>query len=99
MSDNLPGADFWQRVNTVVNVSNDQCDTTAPTEVGASTMFASARFNAFLLAKSTGTAANLTTEKERALDYFTAQYREMLGANLDDFIANFEQYMKPPAQQ
>lgn len=99
MSDNHPDAQFWERVNTVVNVSNDQCGAATPSAVGATTMFASARFNAFLLAKSTGTAANLTTEKERALDYFTAQYRDMMAANLEDFIANFDQYMKPVPKQ
>ncbi len=99
MSDNHPDAAFWERVNTVVNVSNDLCSAATPSAVGATTMFASARFNAFLLAKSTGTAANLTTEKERALDYFTAQYRDMMAANLEDFIANFDEYMKPVPKQ
>jgi len=98
MRNDISGPEFWQRVDAVINLANSQCDAASPSEVGASTLFASARFNAFLLAKSTGTAQNMTAEKERALDYFTAQFREMMTANLDDFIANFDGYMQPEAQ-
>jgi hypothetical protein len=34
-------------------------------------------------------------EKERALDYFTEQFRQMMAENLDDFIANFDKYLEP----
>jgi hypothetical protein len=31
-------------------------------------------------------------EKERALEYFTDQFRKMMAENLDDFIANLGKY-------
>jgi len=94
-STSKPDTAFLPRANAIVNLANDQCDTNHPNEVGASTMYAAARFNAFLLAKTTGSAENMTLEKERALDYFTDQFRKMMADNLDDFINHFDTYMAP----
>jgi hypothetical protein len=95
MSDNTPGPEFWNRANALINLANDQCDAAHPSEVSASTLYASARFNAFIVAKTTGSAQNMKLEKERALEYFTDQFRKMMSANLDDFTENFEKYMAP----
>ncbi|WP_332878074.1 DUF3144 domain-containing protein [Massilia sp. S19_KUP03_FR1] len=95
MSDNIPDPAFWERLNAVINVVNEQCSAAAPNEVGSSTMYAAARFNAFILAKTTGSAENMKLERERALAYFTGQFRLMLESNLDDFTENFVDYMKP----
>lgn len=93
MSNNTPDPAFLNRVNALIKLSNDQCDAAEPGAVGASTMFASARFNAFLVARSTGNAEAMKAEREKALEYFTDQYRRMMAENLDDFIANIEQYL------
>lgn len=98
MSNNTPGPEFWQRVDAVINLVNDQVQGSSPPEVGASALFASARFNAFILARSTGTAENMKAERERALDYFTAQFREMMVANIDNFIENYDQFMRQDPQ-
>ena len=98
MSNNIPDPAFWQRVDAIVNVANDQINPAHPNDVGASAMYAVARFNAFILAKTTGSPENMKTEKERALDYFTGQFRLMLESNLDDFTVNFEKYMQPQAK-
>lgn len=98
MSNNTPDQQFWDRVNAVINLSNSQCDTAEPNAVTASTMYASARFNAFIVASSTGSSENMTKEKEHALNYFTDQFRKMLDENLDDFILNFDKYLGPAPQ-
>lgn len=95
MSNNTPGPEFWNRVNALINVANSQCDAAHPNEVSASTLYASARFNAFIVAQTTGSAEKMALEKERALDYFTDQFRKMMEDNLDDFTNNFEKYMPP----
>ena len=95
MSNNIPDAAFWQRVDAVVNLANDQINPAHPNDVGASAMYAVARFNAFVLAKTTGSPDNMKSERERALDYFTGQFRMMLESNLDDFTENFAKYMAP----
>ena len=94
MSNNTPSPEFFDRANALINLANDQCASTHPSEVSASTLYASARFNAFIVAATTGNAQSMTAEKERALEYFTDQFRKMMEANLDDFIANFDAYMK-----
>jgi hypothetical protein len=93
MSNNTPDPKFWERANAIINLSNDQCDAADPNAVAASTLYATARFNAFIVAKTTGSAQNMKLERERALDYFTEQFRQMMTVNLDDFIANFESFM------
>lgn len=95
MSDNLPDPAFWERLNAVINLANEQCSAAAPNDVGSSTLYAAARFNAFILAKTVGSADNMKIERERALDYFTGQFRLMMESNLDDFTENFIDYMKP----
>ena len=95
MIDNIPDPAFWERLNAIINLANDQCSAAPPPDVGASTMYAAARFNAFILAKSTGSAANMKSERERALEYFTGQFRLMMESNLDDFTENFADYMQP----
>ncbi|MGR6501227.1 MULTISPECIES: DUF3144 domain-containing protein [Shewanella] len=59
-------------------------------KVGTALRFAAARFNAFEAAIK---SADLGAEKDNALDWFSAEYREMLSDNLDDHIAN------PPVMQ
>ena len=98
MSNQTPGPEFWNRVNTVINTANDQCESADPSEVCASTMYAAARFNAFIVARTTGTPDNMQAEKERALEYFTGQFRAMMEENLDDFIANLPKYMPQDSQ-
>jgi hypothetical protein len=98
MSNSPPSPEFWNRVNALINLSNDQCDAADPNEVGASTMFAATRFNAFIVARTTGSPENMKLERERALEYFTDQFRRMMAENLDDFIQNYEKYLKSDAQ-
>ena len=59
-------------------------------KVGTALRFAAARFNAFEPAIK---SADLGAEKDNPLDWFSAEYREMLSDNLDDHIAN------PPVMQ
>jgi hypothetical protein len=61
-------------------------------------MYASARFNAFLVARATGGPDAMKAERERALEYFTDQFRKMMEDNLDDFIANHANYLSSESQ-
>lgn len=98
MDNNTPGPEFWTRANALINLANDQCDTAIPNEVAASFMYASARFNAFIVANTVGSAENMKAEKANALEYFTNQFRLMMENNLDDFAANFDKYLAPAQQ-
>lgn len=63
-------------------------------KVGTALRFAAARFNAFEAAIK---SADLATEKDNALEWFSAEYREMLSDNLDDHIANPPVIQEEPA--
>ncbi len=54
-------------------------------KVGTALRFAAARFNAFEAAIKSG---DLKAEKDNALEWFTAEYKDMLNDNLDDHIEN-----------
>ena len=82
-----PGAD------EVINLANEQCEKAESSdEVIASLLYASARFNAFLIAATAQSAADIQSGKDDAVAYFTEQYRQLLQDNLDDYIENFDEY-------
>ena len=84
---------FFDRADAVIALANRQVgDGQSPGDVSASTLYAAARFNAFASAVAHRSAAGLAADRAEVLDYFTAQYRAMLGEHLDDCIAHFERY-------
>jgi hypothetical protein len=95
MSDNASEAAYWHRVDAFINQANELSAGAVPDEVGASFLYAAARFNAFLVAKTVNSTETMALEKERALEYFTEHFRKMLASNLEDFTVNYDKYMKP----
>ena len=84
---------FWQRADEVINLANEQCEKAESSdEVIASLLYASARFNAFLIPATAQSAADIQSGKDDAVAYFTEQYRQLLQDNLDDYIENFDEY-------
>lgn len=84
---------FWQRADEVINLANEQCEKADSTdEVSASLLYACARFNAFQIAATAQSAADIQRGKDEAVAYFTEQYRQLLLDNLDDYIENFDEY-------
>ena len=92
MSNEAPNDAFWERADAVINLANQQTESAGSEDVSGSLLYASARFNAFLIAAQAGDADVLRTGKEDAVDYFTEQYRQLLLDNLDDYIENFDEY-------
>ena len=90
--------EFYQRADAHIELSNQQISEPAGRgKVSASMMYATARFNAWVSACGFIDPELMRMAKEDTLDYFTTQYRKMLEENLDDYIDNFEIYMKPSA--
>lgn len=54
-------------------------------KVGTGLRFAAARFNAFEAALK---SADLSKEKDNALEWFSKEYKDMLNDNLEDHIKN-----------
>jgi hypothetical protein len=87
---------FYNRADAHIHLSNDQlASVDSKGKVSASMLYGSARFNAWLSAVGFDSAEQMAAAKEESLAYFCTQYRLMLEENFDDYIRNFDRYMKP----
>jgi hypothetical protein len=91
--------EFYDRAHEHLRIANEQLTDVSHGQVSASMMYACARFNAWLSASNRGSAKDLKSAYGETIEYFVAQYRKMLVKNLDDFVANFGEYMEPPADR
>jgi hypothetical protein len=90
---------FYDRAQEHLSVANEQLADVPSGDVSASMMYATARFNAWLSASHRESAKDLRGAYGETIEYFVAQYRKMLVKNLDDFVQNFGEYIKPPADK
>lgn len=86
---------FYERADAMITLANEQMTTTDRGKVSASLMFATARFNSFVSACQASSSEDLASGREEIIRYFVEQYQTMLTENLDDYIANFEEYTSP----
>jgi hypothetical protein len=87
---------FYDRADAHIHLSNDQISEKIDAgKVSASFMYSVARFNAWVSACGWNKAKEMAEAKEETIEYFVTEYRKMLEENLDDYINNFESYMRP----
>ncbi len=84
---------FWRLADSFINLANELYQEQSDGKVGYAMLYATARFNAFIVATSAGDKKSLGEEKQPATDYFSEQYRKMFIENLDDYEQNFEKYI------
>lgn len=89
---------FFSRADAHIFLSNDQLENMHKEGVAASMLYASARFTAWLMAGSFANGDLMKESKAGAVEFFTERFRDMLGQNIDDYIANFDHYLKTPQQ-
>jgi hypothetical protein len=88
--------DFYNRADAHIHLSNTQVsEEIGRGKVSASMMFSTARFNAWISACGWGSGDGMAAAREETIQYFMEQYRLMLEENIDDYIDNFEKYMRP----
>jgi hypothetical protein len=85
---------FYDRADAFIHLANVQCDELDRGKVSASFLYSVARFNAWIIAMKCSSTAELSEAREEAVEYFCKQYRAMLLDNVDDYIKNFDKYMK-----
>jgi hypothetical protein len=85
---------FYERADAHIDLSNDQLKDISRGKVSASMMYAVARFNAWITACGYSTSAEMSGAREETIEYFITEYRKMLEENLDDYIDNFDKYMR-----
>lgn len=86
---------FYDRADEHINLSNDQLNTESKGKVSASMMYGLSRFNSWVSACGWNSSEEMKSAKKETLNYFVDEYRKMLEENLDDYINNFDEYMKP----
>jgi len=85
---------FFNRADAHINLANAQLADMARGKVNASLMFAAARYNAWVSATDLQSSQKLQENRAELIDFFLGQYRSMLENNLDNYIAQFDDYMK-----
>ncbi|SFV62932.1 hypothetical protein MNB_SV-3-1610 [hydrothermal vent metagenome] len=87
---------FYERADAHIALANDQINTkeTHPTLANDSLIYATARFNAWIVAASFTSSEEIQNDRANAIEYFTNAYKTMLEEHLDDYIANYDVYMK-----
>ena len=91
--------EFLDRAHEHLRIANEQLTEVSEVQVSASMMYACARFNAWVSATNQDSAKDLKGAYGETIEHCVAQYRKMLVKNLDDFVANFGEYMRPPADK
>ena len=86
---------FFDRADAHIHLSNSQVADIEPGKVSASMMYATARFNSYVSWIGFGNAADMAEKRDETVRYFVEQYQLMLEENLDDYIDNFDRYMRP----
>ena len=88
-------AQFFDRADAVIDLANRHLAEVTMGKVSASTLYAAARFNAWVSAAGCTSAEEMASVREETITYFVDQYRAMLSENFDDYVANFDNYMRP----
>lgn len=85
---------FYDRADAFIHLANEHCGKMGRGKVSASFMYGMSRFNAWVSACGFHSAEEMQEAKAETLEYFVRQYRAMLEENLEDYIENFDEYMK-----
>ena len=88
-----PDDAFWRVADSFIGLANEQAAELERGTVSAGFLYASARFNTFVIASQCGDKDAFEAEKAAAIDYFVNQYKLALTENVADYSANFDTYI------
>lgn len=89
---------FFNRADAHINLSNEQLSEASKGQVSASMMYSVARFNAWVSACGFEKGEDMKESREETIEYFVSEYKKMLVENMDNYIDNFTDYMKPKGE-
>lgn len=85
---------FYQRADAIIGVANSQLGEEAHSgQVGASLLYAAARYSASVASIGFVKGDDFAKEKEDIVEFYVKQYRQMLSDNLTDYAQNFDKYI------
>lgn len=85
---------FFDRADAHIHLANEHGETIERGKVSASLLYAAARYNSWVGACGFKSGSDMREAKQETMNYFVEQYKKMLEENLDDYIENFDRYMK-----
>ncbi len=91
--ENLFDAEFVEATNRLIEIANEMASKYSDHKMGVAFIYAAARYNAYIAAGSVTDSQELAGRKDKAVEYFTDRFRQLYSGNLDDYIANFEDYL------
>jgi hypothetical protein len=90
LSDEELDAQLREVADKFIDLANQQAQRFHKENVSQGMMYGTARFNAFVVASHADDIVAYDEGRDRAIEYFVGQYREMFISNLDDYRGNFE---------
>lgn len=86
---------FYQRADAIIGLANSQLGPEAHSgQVGASLLYAAARYSASVASIGFVKGEDFAKEKEDIIEFYVKQYRQMLSDNLTDYAQNFDKYVQ-----
>lgn len=86
---------FYQRADAIIGLANSQLGPEAHSgQVGASLLYAAARYSASVASIGFIKGEDFAKEKEDIIEFYVKQYRQMLSDNLTDYAQNFDKYVQ-----
>lgn len=92
MTNERVSEDFWKRADEYIAIANTQSENEDTGKVGASLLYAAARFSAFDVASKVDDAKEMIESKEDAILFYVEQFRKMITENMDEYIDNYQEY-------
>ena len=85
---------FYQRADAIIGVANSQLGDDAHSgQVGASLLYAAARYSASVASIGFVKGEDFAKEKDDIVEFYVKQYRQMLSDNVTDYAQNFDKYI------
>lgn len=81
---------FRKIADRFIDTANRQCDENSPATVNSALLYGAARFCSFIVANKTGNRSSYEAQREEALAYYVAEFKQMLEENYDDYVAVFD---------
>jgi len=87
---------FHERSNAHLALSNQQLQAGGNLHmVGASGLYAAARYCAYVSANGFESGPDMASKRAETVEFFMGRFKLMLESHLDDYIYNFDVFMKP----
>lgn len=85
MSESDVDKEFRAVVDAFIHLANKQAEAVQKENVSMALLYAAARFNSYVVASHAPDITKFKADREKAADWFAAEYRKMLKENMDDY--------------